>query len=564
MSNNDVYKKSYIINKNLINKNQSNDDDYESIIEEFGIWEKICFQYIKIFNHAKLDDFYFNCKLKFFCKEGVQLQPTWYNDETKKLTYGFADNLYILLKNISIIQSILEDTFASIDKISKDIKNPTPIELIFHTLLTHSSIESYPFTIQNLAKGIDNIDNTDLSQRNIKKIQQYLANIAPVDSTKVNIQYTEWIALYKIYDSSILEFLRRFHPYVSLSSDDKNSELSWNAVSINAVGHYLIEFYNLINSINMTDEGLRVLIKLQDPLALYNSEKFCLSKSQLTNVWKNISSMVKIFQENDIILKFIYISYNNPLMGRELIYNTDNIFEKFQYIMRERVDNLIPIINQQIMNNMIKDTVEKTNEIFDVQITEVGVYTSVYSDKLRTLGLHRFSYPILLATIKVWFTKSINKWFMTFFSFLLTEKYFTMAHKDSMDKLYQKLFAFVKEFENFCQQAHPQLPTNKKLMMFLQGDKITEGEKHLVKVLVHNINEKANLLVKNFRPLLVELCDFVVLFIEDFQNDTNILLKNTKILNRDTDNIEKKFRFFLELCKQLNFILELTDKTQEK
>jgi len=557
MNNKGTLKKPYIINRNQI---QINDCNF--IAEEFGIWEKIHCQYIKIFDSAKLQNFYYVCGIKKICKEVKQLQANWYNEESKKLTHGFAVDLHILLKNVFMIQPILEETIASIDKKQEDPLRPLPIEFVFHTLLTQKSMESYPFTTKNLSKDMDISQSINISQRNVKKIQTYLLNINVLNAEKVDEEYTNWIALYKIYDVNTLEFLRRFYTYVSLAQE-ATDDLPWSDVSINAVGHYLTELYNTINGITMTDEGLATLLVLHDSLKMYDSKKFQLSNNQIITAWQNISSIIKKFQHNDIIFKLTMISHKDPLMGRELDCSTYNIFAQFQKEMPERVNKLPRIISDQILKNNMKETIEKTNKLLMSKITEIGVYTTENSKKIKTLGLDSFAYVMLFATVKIWLLQFINLWLLSFFNFLVTDNLVTLAYKNKVNQLYKKLCVFIKNFDSFYDQIQSDLLANKKMVLFLQGVKITEGEKFLVKVLVNDFNDKADLLVKELRPILIDLHEFTVQMLSDFQNNSNMFFKNTRGVKESSSDIEEKFGSFLAICKQLNQMLELTDKEKK-
>ena len=557
MNTKDTLKKSYIINKNKIQVM-----DYKFITEDLGVWEKIRCQYIKIFDSTKLQHFYFDCGIKKYSKEIKNIQAGWYNEESKKLTHSFAIDLHILLKNVFIIQPILEETFASIDKNQGSPLRPLPIEFVFHTLLTHSSIESYPFTISNLSKDVNISKDIDVSKNNAEKIQTYLKSITPVNIQKVDDEYAEWISLYKLYDSCILEFLRRFYAYVSLSQKVTES-LPWSAVSVSAVGHYLGELYDSINGITLTDDGLTVLLVLNESLALYDSKKFQLSKNQIIEAWQKISSMIKKFQNDDIIFKLTMIAHHDPLIGRSLKNNTYDIFEQFQQDMPERVNKLPGIIKTQIFSDSLKDIVEKTNKIFGMKILEIGIYTLENSNKIQTLGLTPFPYVILFAAVKIWLLRVINSWFTHFFSFLLADNGFVKSYKDKMERFYKKLSDFIKEFDKFYNQVNPQLIANKKMVLFLQGVKITEGEKHLVKVLIHDINDRAEILVKDLRPILIELTNFVNLALTDFNDNTAVLLKNPEAIKKTNNDIEEKLQTFSAFLTQLNSILTLLDKTQQ-
>ena len=558
MNTKDTLKQAYVINKNKIQVM-----DYQFITEEFGVWEKIRCQYIKIFDSTKLQNFYFDCGIKKYSKEIKNIQAGWYNEESKKLTHLFAIDLHILLKNIFIIQPILEETFASIDKNQGSPLRPLPIEFVFHTLLTQSSIESYPFTVPNLSKNVDASNDSNVSKKNTEKIQAYLKGITVLNGQKVNDEYAEWISLYKLYDSCILEFLRRFYAYVSLSQEATES-LPWNAVSISAVGHYLGELYDSINGITTTDEGLKVLLALNESLALYDSKKFQLSKDQITEAWQKISSMIKKFQNDDIVFKLTMIALHDPSIGRSLKNNSYYVFEQFQQEMPERVKKLPAIIKSQVFSDNLKNIIEKTNKTFGMKILEIGIYSVENSNKIQTLGLNPFPYVILFAAVKIWLLRVINSWFMHLFSFLLADNSFTKANKDKMEKLYRKLSEFIKEFDKFYNQVNPQLVANKKMVLFLQGAKITEGEKHLVKVLIYDINDRAEALVKDIRPLLIELNNFANLALVDFKDKTMVLLKDTEAIKKTNGDIEEKLRTFLAFLAQLDSILALIDKTNKQ
>ena len=547
----------------IINKNQSPSQNYKQITDEFGIWEKIRYQYIKIFDSAKLQQFYFDSGIKKYSKEVKQTHPKWYHEDSKKLAAGFAIDLHILLKNIFLIQPILEATFASIDNKEGSQKIPWPIEFVFHTLLTRSTIESYPFTIQNLSKGIDVSQNVNISRRNMEKIQTYLNDISIINAINVDEEYAEWVSLYKVYDSCILEFLRRFYAYVSLAYD-ATDELPWNAVSIGAVGHYLAELYDALNGVTMTDDGLTILLLLHESLAIYDSKKFNLSNNEIMTAWQNISATIKKFQEDDVIFKLTIIAHNDPMVGRELDHKTYDLFEQFQQDLPERVGGLTPIINNQAVNNHIKGLIEKTNKYFISKITEIGTYTSENADKVETLGLNRFRYVVLFATLKLWLLQFVNPWLLPFLNFLLIENVLTLVHKDKVDKIYRRLFALSKDFDKFCEQVEPQLIANKKMMLFLQGAKISEGEKHLVKILVNDFNDRAEQIVKELRPTLLDLKILIDLILADFQNNTNILFKKIEVVKQSNIDIEKKLTVFIEVCGQLDEMLELTDKTKQK
>ena len=558
MNTKDTLKKAYTINKSKIQTT-----DYKFITEEFGVWEKIRCQYIRIFDSAKLQSFYFDCGIKKYSKEIKNIQAGWYNEESKKLTHLFAIDLHILLKNIFIIQPILEETFASIDKNQGTPLRPLPIEFVFHTLLTWSSMASYPFTVPNLSKDLDVSKDSDVSKKNAEKIQTYLNGITVLNAKKVDDEYAEWISLYQLYDSCILEFLRRFYAYVSLSQE-ATDELPWNAVSISAVGHYLGELYDSINGITTTDEGLKVLLALNESLAMYDSKKFQLSKDQIAEAWQNISAMIKKFQNDDILFKLTMIAHHDLLIGRDLKNNTYYIFEQFQQEMPERVNKLPAIIKNQIFSDNLKNIIEKTNKTFGMKILEIGIYSVENSNKIQTLGLNPFPYVILFAAVKIWLLRIINSWFMPFFSFLLADNGFTKAYKDKMEKLYKKLSDFIKEFDKFYNQVNPQLVANKKMVLFLQGAKITEGEKHLVKVLIYDINDRAEALVKDIRPLLIELNNFANLALVDFKDKTMVLLKDTEAIKKTNGDIEEKLRTFLAFLAQLDSILALIDKTNKQ
>ena len=558
MNNKDTLKNTYIINKNPIPLN-----DYKSITEELGIWEKIRCQYIKIFDSTKLQSFYFDCGIKKYSKEVKVTQSNWYNEETKKLTHGFAIDLHILLRNVFIIQPVLEATFASIDNKQGSPKCPLPIEFVFHTLLTRSSIDNYPFTIQNLSKDIDISKNIDISKKNIEKIEKYLNDVSIVKAVEIDDEYVEWLSLYKVYDSCVLEFLRRFYAYVSLSLE-ATDDLPWNAVSISAVGHYLTELYNAVNGIIMTDDGLALLMTLHESLEQYDSKKFHLSNNEIITAWQNITAIVKKFQKDDVLFKLTMIAHNDPLVGRDLNYKTYNIFEQFQEDMPERISKLSLAINNQAINNNIKGIIDQTNKLFISKITEIGIYTSENSEKVETLGLNRFNYVTLFATLRLWLLQFINSWFLPFINFLLAENVLTLVNKDKIDKLYKKLYAFSKNFDRFCDQIQPQLIANKKMMLFLQGAKISEGEKHLVKILVNDFNDRAEILVKELRPILEELNTFTVLAMADFQNGTNILFKKIEIVKQNNSDIEDRLKVFLKVCNQVHQVLGLTEKTKKK
>ena len=558
MNNKETPKNIYVINKNQMPAN-----DYKSIINEFGIWEKIRYQYIKIFDSAKLQQFYFDSGIKKYSKEVKQTHSNWYNEESKKLVSGFAIDLHILLKNIFVIQPILEATFASIDDKDGPPQIPWPIEFVVHTLLTRSTIDVYPFTIQNLSKDIDISQNINISQRNREKIQIYLNNISIVNALDVDEECAEWISLYKVYDSCILEFLRRFYAYVSLAYD-ATDEIPWNGVSVGAVGHYLAELYDAINGITMTDNGLAILLLLHESLATYNSKKFNLSDNQIITAWQNISSIIKKLQEDDVLFKLTVIAHNDPMVGRELDHKTYDIFEQFQEDMPERVSKLSTAINNQAINNNIKGIITKTNKYFISKITEIGIYTSENADKVEILGLDRFNYVILFATVKIWFLQFVNSWLLPFINFLLIENVLTLVHKDKTEKLYRRLFNLSKEFDKFCVQVEPQLIANKKMMLFLQGAKISEGEKHLVKILVNDFNDRAEQIVKELRPILLELKILADLVIADFQNNTSILFKKIEVVKQSYSDVDKKLTVFMEVCGQLDQMLELTDKTKQK
>lgn len=558
MNNKDTLKKTYIINRNPIPLN-----DYKAITDNLGIWEKIRCQYIKIFDNSKLQNFYFVCGIKKYGKEVKLSQSNWYNEETKKLTHRFAIDLHILLRNIFVIQPILEVTFASIDKKQGSPKCPLPIEFVFHTLLTRSSIESYPFTIQNLSKDVDVSKNINISKKNIEKIQTYLNDVSIVNAIEIDDEYVEWLSLYSIYDSCILEFLRRFYAYVSLSLE-ATDDLPWSAVSVSAVGHYLAELYNAINGITMTDDKLATLMILHESLALYDSKKFNLSNSVIIEAWQNITSIINKLQKDDVIFKLTMMAHCDPLLGRDLNYKTYNIFEQFQEDMPERISKLSLAINNQAINNNIKSIIDETNKLFISKITEIGIYTSENSEKVETLGLNRFNYVVLFATLRLWLLQFINSWFLPFINFLLSENILTLVNKDKIDKLYKKLYAFSKNFDRFCDQIQPQLIANKKMMLFLQGVKISEGEKHLVKILVNDFNDRAEILVKELRPILEELNTFTVLAMADFQNGTNILFKKIEIVKQNNSDIEDRLKVFLKVCNQIYLVLGLTEKTKEK
>ena len=457
----------------------------------------------------------------------------------------------------------MEATFASIDNKEGSQKLPWPIELVFHTLLTKSTIESYPFTIQNLSKGIDVSQDVDIPRRNAEKIQTYLNDISVISALNVDEEYAEWVSLYKVYDSCILEFLRRFYAYVSLAYD-ATDELPWNSVSVGAVGHYLAELYEAINGITMTDDGLIILLLLHESLAIYDSKKFNLSNNEIMTAWQNISATIKKLQEDDVIFKLTIIAHNDPMVGRELDHKTYDLFEQFEQDMPERVGGLAPIINNQAISNNVKSIIEKTNKYFISKITEIGIYTSENADKVETLGLNRFRYVVLFATVKIWLLQFVNSWLLPFLNFLLIENVLTMANKDKVDKLYKKLFIFSKDFDKFCDQVEPHLIANKKMMLFLQGVKISEGEKHLVKVLVNDFNDRAEHLVKEIRAILTELKSLVDLIIADFQNNTNVLFKKIDVVKQSNSDIEKKLTVFMEVCGQLNQMLELADKAKAK
>ena len=558
MNNKGTLKKPYKINRNRIQM-----DDCDFIIEEFGIWEKIHCQYIKIFNSAKLQTFYFDCGIKKICKEVKQLQVNWYNEETKKLTHGFAVDLHILLKSVFMIHPILEDTIASIDKRQEDILRPLPIEFVFHTLSTKKTMESYPFTTKNLSKEMDVSQKADISQKNVKKIQAYLLSVNVLNAEKVDEDYINWIALYRVYDVRALEFLRRFYTYVSLAQDSTD-EIPWGDVSISAVGHYLTELYNTINGITMTDDGLATLLILHDSLKIYDSKKFQLTKNQIITAWQNISSIIKKFQHDDVIFKLTMIAHKDPLMGRELDNSNYKIFAQFQKEMPERVNKLPQIISNQIIKNNMKETIEKTNKLLMSKITEIGIYTTENSKKVKTLGLNSFSYVMLFATVRIWLLQFVNLWILTFFNFLVTDNLVTLTYKNKVNQLYKNLCVFIKNFDSFYEQIQPDLIANKKMVLFLQGVKITEGEKFLVKVLVNDFNDKAELLVKELRPILIDLHEFTNQMISDLQNNHNMFFKNTKALKETHGDIEAKFGSFLAICKQLTQMLELTDKEKEK
>jgi len=498
--------------------------DFSSIIKGMTFWEQLVRRFYTFLKKKELKTFYFSCGLKQITKD-LEKHPNYYNPVTKELGVGFAKKLFQLIQALKVIKPIFEETILNIDIKKIVIRNePHILEKIFHILYTNQDFSIYPFTIEQISKNISDNALSLLKEQIHQKIENYLHNIPLLRFEEIDDKYTDLIYFSKIFDSPLLNLVRRFNFDIDLDIDDPNPK-SWSSVTIKALTYYLEEIYLIISAIHILDEDINLILLLNQNYT--NDENKIISSEEIQESWKIIISIITEFQDNDCLLKLLCLSTENPCLKIENIKHSFTIQEQFKKILFTRVIGTTNNLVQEIITNNMKDIVDDILPDRLESLQGIGIYTVEYSNRMKEITGGQFIYIYIIMMIQQFMNRYFNTWLKGFLSLIAINIQFVNSYDgEKLEKLYKLLNRFASKFDKFQNDIKINSPISIRLLRLFNTQKISNGDKQLVIMFSDSINKQVGNLVIEFTNIFDILEEFISKLIIELEDSSEEYILN--------------------------------------
>lgn len=534
---------------------------YNKVIQGFSLWEHIVYRYYKIMRKSRLEHFYTTIGTEQITKKVVAQVPDWFTADQKALTGKFAQYLYEFLHSLYQIRPLLEMSFISpnLDQIRIQ-KNPLDIELVFHTLYQRTPLSQYPFTFQNFSQNITVSDLPRIQQITQKKLNDYLNSISEDILEDINQQYTNWFRISECYQSSPIEFLRRFNVYADIEVPYQNWD--WNGVTITAIDHYIEDFYSIIKDLYFEEREWEVLKALNRTWTEEHDQQILLEEEELKEHCVRITKAIAKFQEKEILLKLSCIAYHDPRLTYSVVPFQLIFTDMWKQALQGRLSEINTMLTQHVVDIHMNEVISESHIFKDKDIKEIGIYTKENANKIKRRNIIEFQYVTQIPLIQNFLKDIVYDWLLRFLEEMVSDVRFkSNTERKNVETLIRNIQNMEANLTHFIHQTGKNSTISQKILMFLTSSNLSLAETQMLTVFVQSINKSAEANVNLFKEIYAESYRIADSTIYDFLEPDpkkHIYIQNTVFLKSlFNGTLEKKLFRLRDFCIQAGKVFDV-------
>ncbi|MGL4394349.1 MAG: hypothetical protein ACRCS8_03900 [Brevinema sp.] len=539
--------------------------DFSIIIDEMNVWERLVRLFYSLFRKDQLLEFYTHCGLKHIENKFIRNSSSWYNQEHKALDVAFADTLFHLVRSLDVLAPILKPMILSNNSNSAHAattkETPEMIEVVFHSIHTGQSIQSYPFSAMKMQTLFEGVPTSQILKKKDHFVQEYIDTISQNEWIRMDIKYSNLMGVVRLMELPLLDFLRRFAFDVEIHSKEK---MYWDLVTISAVDFYLETLFNVVDSFDLSRNDTEVILSLQE------SQKFLfelqnpatpLTNEEILIAWNELIDSLDKLKEEDTLYSLLCLAKKQPLLPREENSGVFSIKDRFCTVLRKRVSST----SNTVIKNILSKKIDSLLGTIILQKHHIAVPWGVYNidnhKKIQRISNERLTHVFGLSAIYVFYFDSAQSWLKSFLGFLMVNAEFADPKQiDKLEQLYKKLNKFMVKFHSFTQEFAPKSPVSKRMQAFLDGTntQLTDEQVRILKMFIDSKNSQSGVMISQFNELLTALIPFMVSVTEEIQHESQKFIPNIlavkKMFNKgEADRIID----FTGFCQNTERLIEL-------